>query len=67
MEKFIQLGEKFGLEGEKLLEFEQEEKEEKRRQLEEEKEERRRQFEGEKEEKRWILEEERRLEEEEKE
>ena len=38
MENFIQLGEKFGLEGEKLLEFvrEQEEKEEKRRQLEEE-------------------------------
>jgi len=43
MEKFIQLGEKLGLEGEKLLEFvrEQEEKEEKRRQLEEEKEEKR--------------------------
>ena len=41
MEKFIQLGEKFGMEGEKLLEFvrEQEEKEEKRRQVEEEKEE----------------------------
>ena len=39
MEKFIQLGEKFGLEGEKLLEFvrEKEEKEEQRRQLEEEK------------------------------
>ena len=33
MEKFVQLGEKFGLEGEKLLQFvrEQEEKEEKRR------------------------------------
>ena len=58
MEKFIQLGEKFGLEGEKLLEFvrEQEEKEEKRRQLEEEKEERRRQLEEEKEEKRRQLE-----------
>ena len=38
MEKFIQLGEKFGLEGEKLLEFvrEQEGKEEKRLRLEEE-------------------------------
>ena len=60
MEKFIQLGEKFGLEGEKLLEFvrEQEEKEEKRRQLEEEKEEKRRQLEEEKEEKRRQLEEE---------
>ena len=69
MEKFIQLGEKFGLEGEKLLEFvrEQEEKEEKRRQLEEEKEEKRRQFEEEKEEKRRRFEEEKRLEEEEKE
>ena len=52
MEKFIQLGEKFGLEGEKLLEFlrEQEGKEEKRRQ--EEREEKRRQLEEEKEEKR---------------
>ena len=40
MEKFIQLGEKFGLEGEKLLEFV-------RRQLEEEKEEKRRQLENE--------------------
>ncbi|XP_068719579.1 uncharacterized protein [Montipora capricornis] len=42
MEKFIQLGEKFGLEGEKLLEFvrEQEEKEDKRR--DEEREEKRR-------------------------
>ena len=52
MEKFIQLGEKFGLEGEKLLEFvrEQQEKEEKR--IQEEKEEKRRQLEGEKEEKR---------------
>ena len=80
MEKFIQLGEKFGLEGEKLLEFVreqeekeekrrqlEEEKEEKRRQLEEEKEEKRRQLEEEKEEKRWRFEEERRLEEEEKE
>ena len=78
MEKFIQLGEKFGLEGEKLLEFvrEQEEKEEKRRQLEkeekrrqleEEKEEKRRQLEEEKEEKRRRFEEEKRLEEEEKE
>ena len=38
MESFIQLGEKFGLEGEKLLDFvrEQEEKEEKRRQEERE-------------------------------
>ena len=54
MEKFIELGEKFGLEGEKLLEFvrEQEEKEEQRRQLEEEKEEKRRQLEEEKEERR---------------
>ena len=45
MEKFIQLGEKFGLEGEKLLEFvrEQEEKEDKRREVE-------------REEKRWQLE-----------
>ena len=80
MEKFIQLGEKFGLEGEKLLEFVreqeekeekrrqlEEEKEEKRRQLEEEKEEKRRQFEEEKEEKRRRFEEEKRLEEEEKE
>ena len=68
MEKFIQLGEKFGLEGEKLLEFvrEQEEKEEKRRQLEKE-EEKRRQFEEEKEEKLRRFEEGRRLEEEEKE
>ena len=38
MEKFIQLGEKFEVEGERLLEFvhEKEKKEEKRRQLEEE-------------------------------
>ena len=46
MEKFIQLGENFGLEGETLLEFLREqqelEREEKRRQLEEEKEEKRR-------------------------
>ena len=75
MEKFIQLGEKFGLEGEKLLEFvrEQQEKEEKLRQLEEEREEKRReeereekrrQLEEEKEEKRRRIEEERRQEEE---
>ena len=51
MDKFIQIGEKFGMEGEKLLEFV-----EKQQQLEEEKEERRR-----------ILEEDRRKEEEEKE
>ena len=65
MEKFIQLGEKFGLEGEKLLEFvrEQEENEEKRRQL--EKEEKRRQLEEE--EKRRQFKEEKRLEEEERE
>ena len=69
MEKFVQLGEKFGLEGEKLLEFvhEQEEKEQKRRQLEEEKEEKRRQLEEEKEEKSRRFEEEKRLEVEEKE
>jgi len=69
MEKFVQLNEKFGLEGEKLLEFveKQQALEEKRRQLEEEKEEKRRQFEEEKEEKRRRLEEERRQEEEEKE
>ena len=61
MEKFIQLGEKFGLEGEKLLEFvrEQEEKEEKRRQLQEEKEERQRREEEEKEERRRRQDEER--------
>ena len=60
MAKLVQLGEKFGLEGEKLLEFvrEQEEKEEKcreeeqERRLEEEREEKRRQLEEEKEEKR---------------
>ena len=54
MDKFIQIGEKFGLEGEKLLEFVreqlklEEEREEKRRKLEEE----RRREEEEKEEKR---------------
>ena len=68
MEKFIQLGEKFGLEGEKLLEFvrEQEEKEDKRREeegeekrREEEREEKRRQLEEEKEERRRRQDEER--------
>ena len=67
MDKLIQIGEKLGLEGEKLLEFvekqqkleqergsEEEEKEEKRRKLEEE----RRREEEEKEEKRRQLEEE---------
>ena len=55
MDKFIQIVEKFGLAGEKLLEFVreklkiEEEKEEKRRQLEEEKEEKHRQLEEEKE------------------
>ena len=69
MDKFIQIGEKFGLEGEKLLEFvrEQQKLEEERRREEEEKEEKRRQLEEEKEEKRRKLEEERRREEEEKE
>ncbi|XP_073233658.1 uncharacterized protein [Porites lutea] len=81
MEKLLQIGKEFGLEGEKLLEFVEkqqkleEEKEEKRRQLEEEKEEKRRKLEEErrkeeeeeKEEKRRKLEEERRKEEEEKE
>ncbi|XP_015767115.1 PREDICTED: caldesmon-like [Acropora digitifera] len=59
MENFVHLGEKFALEGEKLLEFvhEQEEKEQKRRQL-EEKEQKRRQLEEEKEEKPRQLEEE---------
>ena len=70
MEKLLQIGKEFGLEGEKLLEFvekqqkleedrrrEEEEKEEKRRQLEEEREEKRRQLEEEKEEKRRLLEE----------
>ncbi|XP_068731657.1 GRB10-interacting GYF protein 2-like isoform X2 [Montipora capricornis] len=65
MDKFIQIGEKFGLEGEKLLEFVEkqqkleEEKEEKRRQLEEEREEKRRQLEEEKEERRRRQDEER--------
>ena len=60
MEKLLQIGKEFGLEGDKLLEFvreeqkleeergrKEEEKEEKRRQLEEEKEEKRRQLEKE--------------------
>ena len=56
MDKFIQIGEKFGLEGEKLLEFvrEQQKLEEERR-SEEEKEEKLRQLEEEKEEKRRLL------------
>ena len=69
MEKFVELGEKFGLEGAELLAFVekriQEEKEMKRR--EEEREEKRRQLEEEREEKRRRIEEERRQEEEEKE
>lgn len=69
MEKFIQLGEKFGLEGEKLLEFvrEQEEKEEKRRQIEEEKEEKRRRLEEERRQEEEDKEERRRREDEERE
>ena len=76
MEKFIQLGEKFGMEGEKLLEFvrEQEEKEDKRRDEEREekrreegREEKRRQLEEEREEKSRQFEEERRKEQEERE
>ena len=80
MEKLLQIGKEFGLEGEKLLEFvreqqkleeertrEEEEKEEKRRQLEEEKEEKRRLLEEQKEEKRRMLEEDRRKEDEERE
>ena len=69
MDKLIQIGEKLGLEGEKLLEFvreqqkKEEEKEEKRRKLEEE----RRREEEEREEKRRKFEEERRREEEEEE
>ena len=49
MEKFIQLGEKFGLEGEKLLEFvrDQEEKEREEKRREEEREEKRREEERE--------------------
>ena len=62
MEKPLQIGKEFGLEGEKLLEFV-----EKQQQLEEEREEKRRQLEEEKEERRRILEEDRRKEEEEKE
>ena len=58
----MQIGEKFGLEGEKLLEFVREQLK-----LEEEKEEKRRQLEEEKEERRRLLEEDRRKEEEEKE
>ena len=52
MEKFLELGEKFGLQGEKLLEFvrEQEEKEERLRKEQEEKEERLRKEQEEKEE-----------------
>ena len=54
MDTFIQIGEKFGFEGEKLLEFvrEQQKLEEERRREEEEKEEKRRQLEEEKDEKR---------------
>ena len=71
MEKLLQMGKEFGLEGAKLLEFvekqqkleqerrrEVEEREEKRRQLEEEKQEKRRQLEEEREEKRRRFEEE---------
>ena len=49
MDKFIQIGEKFGLEGEKLLGFveKQQKLEQERRREEEEKEEKRRQFEEE--------------------
>ena len=80
MEKLLQIGKEFGLEGEKLLEFvekqqkleeerrrEEEEKEEKRRQLKEKKEEKRRLLEEQKEEKRRMLEEDRRKEDEERE
>ena len=72
MEKLLQMGKEFGLEGAKLLEFvekqqkleqerrrEEEEREEKRRQLEEEREEKRRQLEEEKEERRRRQDEER--------
>ena len=47
MEKFVELGEKLGLEGEKLLEFvrEQQEKEREEKRREEEREEKRRQLE----------------------
>ena len=69
MEKLLQMGKEFGLQGEKLLEFvrEEEEKEEKRRILEEEREEKKRQLEEEREERRRMLEEDKRKEEEEKE
>ena len=69
MEKLLQIGKEFGLEGEKLLEFveKQQKLEEERRREEEEKEEKRRQIEEEKEERRRLLEEDRRKEEEEKE
>ncbi|XP_073238079.1 uncharacterized protein [Porites lutea] len=69
MEKLLQIGKEFGLEGEKLLEFvrEQQKLEEERRRKEEEKEEKRRQIEEEKEERHRLLEEDRRKEEEEKE
>ncbi|CAH3182524.1 unnamed protein product [Porites lobata] len=73
MEKLLQIGKEFELEGEKLLEFVreqlklEEEKEEKRRQLEEEKEGKRRLLEVQKEERRRILEEDRRKEDEERE
>ena len=69
MDKLIQIGEKFGLEGEKLLEFveKQQKLEEEKRREEEEKEEKRRQLEEQKEEKRRLLEEDRRREDEERE
>ena len=76
MEKLIQLGEKFGLEGEKLLAFVQEQQkleeerrreEDERRKEAEEREERKKKEQEEREEKRRQLEEERRKEEEEKE
>ena len=67
MKKLLQIGEKLGLEGEKLLEFveKQQKLEEDRRREEEEREEKRRQLEEEKEERRRILEEDRRKEDEE--
>ena len=73
MEKLMQLGKEFGLEGEKLLEFVreqqklEEEKEEKQRREEEEKEEKQRREEKEKEEKQRQLVKEQKLEEEERE
>ena len=69
MEKLVQLGEKFGLEGEKLLAFVQEQqklKDERRKEA-EEREERKKREQEDREEKRRNLEEERRKEEEEKE